>query len=300
MMNPGAQSGRLRRLPTMSIMIPSDTYWPAARIGWPLRPSSVPAWISALSMSPVAMCGMPKCERSMLAWVPLPLPGAPYKSRFTQPLRPFGPPPHTVGRSCLQGTSLDETAVLTHHQLRLQLLHRVEGDAHEDQDRSASEIHLLLIDARDLRRRDGQDDRDEPEEDRAHESDPVHHRLQVVRGGTSRADARDEARIAFEVVRDLMHVERDRGVEVREPKREQEIETVVGDGHRHIGGTRAEVALHPVGRPVVPRGRRRRGGGVGDDRRPEHPRDREDGRGHAPAVEPPRRGAPAPAPPAPP
>src|SRR2546427_5176518 len=232
MMTPGAQSGRLRRLRTMSIMIPSDTYWPAARIGWALRPSSVPAWISALSMSPVAMCGMPKCERSMLAWVPLPLPGAPYRSRFTQPLRPFGPPPHTVGRSCLQRKSLDEAAVLTHHQLRLQLLHRVEGDAHDDQDRSASEIHLLLVDARDLRRRDGQDDRDEPEEDRAHESDPVHHRLQVVRGGTSRADARDEARIAFEVVRDLMHVERDRGVEVREPKRDQEVETVVGDGHR--------------------------------------------------------------------
>src|SRR2546430_6382745 len=209
MMKPGLQSGLPRRLRTIPIMMLSETYWPAARMGWAWRPRGVPAWISARSMSPVAMCGMPKCERSMLAWVPLPLPGAPYRSRFTQPLRPFGPPPHTVGRSCLQRTSLDKTAVLTHHQLRLQLLHRVEGDTHDDQDRSASEIHLLLVDARDLRRRDGQDDRDEPEEDRTDERDAVHHRLQVVRGGTSGADARDEGRIAFVVVRDLMHVECD-------------------------------------------------------------------------------------------
>jgi hypothetical protein len=33
-------------------------------------------------MSPVAMCGMPNLERSMFACVPLPLPGAPYKSKF--------------------------------------------------------------------------------------------------------------------------------------------------------------------------------------------------------------------------
>src|SRR5439155_24702874 len=101
-----------------------------------------------------------------------------------------GPPPHTVGRSLF---SFDEAAVLAHDQLRLELLHRVEGDADDDQEGCASEIHLLLVYARDLRRRDGQDDRDEAQEYRADERDAVPHRLQIVRGGTSRADSRDEA-----------------------------------------------------------------------------------------------------------
>ncbi len=82
MMKPGSQSGSPRRLRIMPIMISSETYLPAARMGCAWRPSSVPAAISARSMSPVAMCGMPNFERSMLAWVPFPDPGAPYSSKF--------------------------------------------------------------------------------------------------------------------------------------------------------------------------------------------------------------------------
>src|SRR5689334_4274783 len=46
--------------------------------------------------------------------------------------------------------SPDETPILAHHQLGLQLPHGVEGDADHDQDRCAAQIHLLLGDARNL------------------------------------------------------------------------------------------------------------------------------------------------------
>src|SRR3977135_4747312 len=117
---------------------------------------------------------MPKWSRSMLACVPFPLPGAPYRTRFI------------VGRSS------EEASVLAHHQLGLQLFHRVEGDAHDDEYGGASEIHLLMRDARDLRGGDGQDDGDEPQERGAGECHTVHDRSEIVRGRTSRADSRDE------------------------------------------------------------------------------------------------------------
>src|SRR6266404_8718140 len=104
-------------------------------------------------MSPVAMCGMPKRSRSMFACVPLPLPGAPYRRRFIE--------------------LPDEAAVLAHDELRLQLFHRVQGDADDDEDRGTSQIHLLMRDAGDLGRRDGQDDGDEAKERGAGERDAI-------------------------------------------------------------------------------------------------------------------------------
>src|SRR2546426_5146531 len=104
-------------------------------------------------MSPVAMCGIPKRERSMFACVPLPLPGAPYRSKFTVgPPHPaglaarVGPPSPRVGWS-----STDKAAVLAHDELRLQLFHGVQSDADVDQDRRSLQAHLLVGDDLDLR-----------------------------------------------------------------------------------------------------------------------------------------------------
>ncbi len=135
MMNPGLQSGRVRRLRTMPIMMSSETYLPAARMGCACLPRSVPAAISARSMSPVAMWGMPNFSRSMFACVPLPLPGAPYSRRFT--LGPSGPSGH-LPMNGEDLRSLDEPTVLAHHQLRLQLFHRVQGHADDDEDGRAT------------------------------------------------------------------------------------------------------------------------------------------------------------------
>src|SRR5690348_12936728 len=193
MMKPGSQSGCRRRLRIMPIMMSSETYWPAARMGWALSPSSVPFAISARSMSPVAICGIRKYARSTLACVPLPEPGAPYSKRFTPYPSPL--PMNGKGPSSFSALSLDESPVLTHHKLGLELLHRVERDADHDQDGGASEVHLLLVDSRDPGRGDRQDHRDEAEEDRADEGDAVHHRLQVVGRRPSGANAWDEARV---------------------------------------------------------------------------------------------------------
>src|SRR5260221_12061863 len=135
---------------------------------------------------------MPKRSRSMFAWVPLPLPGAPYRRRFIE--------------------LLDEAAILAHDQLRLQLFHRVQGNADDDEDCGAPQIHLLMWNPGDLGRGYRQDDSDEAQEGGAGERDAIHDGRQVVRGGTSRTDARDEARIAFEVVGDVVHLESDRRV----------------------------------------------------------------------------------------
>src|SRR5258708_21663593 len=161
---------------------------------------------------------MPKRVRSMFAWVPLPLPGAPYKSRFT---------PHSLtlspqGRG--DAASPYEAAVLAHDQLRLQLLHSVQRHTDHDQDRRASEIHLLMWNARDLGGGDGQDHGDEAQEARARERDSVHNRRQVVRGRAPRPDAWNEARVSLEVAGHLGDLECDRRIEVCEGDREREVE----------------------------------------------------------------------------
>src|SRR6266852_4737804 len=234
MMNPPTESGCRTRLRIMPIMMSSGTYWPAARMGWAWRPRGVPDWISARSMSPVAMCGMPKRDRNMFAWVPLPLPGAPYSNRFIvhpHPARCGFRPPHIGGRRLF---SPDEAAVLAHDQLR-----------------------LLVRNARDLGGGDGQDHGYEAEEARACERDPVHHRREVVRGRSPRTDAGDEARVPLEVVRHLGDLECDRCIEVREGERECEVARVVSDRHREVRRIRGEVATEPRGGLGVPRVGRR-------------------------------------------
>src|SRR5437667_2705980 len=66
--------------------------------------------------SPVVMCARPTSLFRRAAWVPLPAPGRPSNTTYTVPGLP------------------DEAFVLAHHQLRLDLAHRVQDDAnHDDQ-----------------------------------------------------------------------------------------------------------------------------------------------------------------------
>src|SRR4029077_11715611 len=90
-------------------------------------------------------------------------------------------PPMTIAIAAISKItcSPDETPILAHHQLRLQLPHRVEGDADHDQDRCAAEIHLLLGYARDLVGGDGQDHGNEAQEGGACEGDAIHHSGQI-------------------------------------------------------------------------------------------------------------------------
>src|ERR1700757_3225483 len=80
-------------------------------------------------MSPVAMWTSAKSSRRRSAWVPLPAPGGPSMIRFNS----------DKARRLLQ-----EPLVTSHHQLRLELLHRFERDADHDQDRGAAEVEVLV------------------------------------------------------------------------------------------------------------------------------------------------------------
>src|SRR6185312_7501467 len=92
--------------------------------------------------------GSPKSSTRRRACVPLPAPGGPSRTRFSSGM-----------------ALLEEALVVAHHQLRLELLDRVESDADHDQDRGPAEkeVRARLVDQQGRQRRNG------GEEDRARE-----------------------------------------------------------------------------------------------------------------------------------
>src|SRR5262245_43792298 len=102
-------------------------------ISFTLRPSSEPSATASRSMSPVEMAGSPKRRPSTCAWVPLPAPGGP--SKTTREAWPSTPSP-------TDAAPLHEPLVVAHHELALDLLDGVHGDAHHDEERRAAEVEL--------------------------------------------------------------------------------------------------------------------------------------------------------------
>ena len=141
------------------------------------------------------------------AWVPFPAPGAPRRTT-------------TVMGSRVR--SADESFVVPHEELRLDLLHRLDDDADHDQEARAAE--------RDpgQRREEQADDRrqrrDDAEEQGAGDRDPGDDPGQVVGGRAARPDARDEPAVLAELLRGLVRFERERRVEVREADGQQEVQ----------------------------------------------------------------------------
>src|SRR5579883_3025028 len=96
-------------------------------------PSAVLPAISARKMSPVDRWVKPYFDASTFDCVPLPEPGAP--RRMTIKLAA----PH-VEPALAHLALLQEAFVVAHDQLRLELAHRVEGHAHDDQQGRAAEV----------------------------------------------------------------------------------------------------------------------------------------------------------------
>ena len=71
---------------------------------------------------------------------------------------------------------------------------------------------------------DDRKNRDEAEESRTEERDAVHDRAEKFLGVLARTNARNETAAPLEIFRDLLRIERDRGIEIREHKHEQEVE----------------------------------------------------------------------------
>src|SRR5947209_16411443 len=123
----------------MSMMMSSETRWPASMIAFTRRPSSVPEAVAARSMSPVASWMRPCFCSRRFAWVPLPAPGGPNRIRF---IGPGSPAP------AAQPRFLDQPLILVCQQVRMDLRHRVHRDADHDQEAGAAEIewHRVLRD----------------------------------------------------------------------------------------------------------------------------------------------------------
>src|SRR5437764_3508824 len=95
-------------------------------------PSSVPSLTLARSMSPVEMNGSRKSMRSRSACVPFPAPGGPNRIRFSSGM---GAAYRATAGQARAQVLLQETLVVAHHQLGLELLHRVQRHPDHDQDR---------------------------------------------------------------------------------------------------------------------------------------------------------------------
>src|SRR3954452_17805574 len=188
----------------MRLVTSSGTYSPASMYFLASTPSGVPWDTLARKMSPVEIAGILKCSAMNFAWVPLPAPGGPMISK----------------RMLQSVSSAQESFVVALLELALDLLHRVERDAHHDEDRRASEREALVrVDDDEC---DQRDQGNQTEVERARQRDAGQDVGQVVLGRLARPDPGDEAAVLLHVVGHLLRVEGDRDVEVGEEDDEQE------------------------------------------------------------------------------
>src|SRR6185437_4054121 len=134
--------------------------------------------------SPVAMCTSAKSSRNRSACVPLPAPGGPSMIRFSSDKS--ASLPASAGSRLLQ-----EALVTSHHQLRLELLHRFQRDADHDQDRGPSKRDVLVGASDQDRRQRG----DGGEEQGARERQPREDPVEEFGRRAPRPDAGDEAAV---------------------------------------------------------------------------------------------------------
>src|SRR5437870_12738902 len=118
----------------------------------------------------------------------------------------------------------EESLVVAHHQLAVDLLHGLEGHADRDQDRGAAEGELRhLPEGEGDRRQQG----DDGEEERAGQRDAVEDLSQTRLGGMSGANTGDESALLADGVVLLLRVDLARRVEVGEEDDEDSVEADV-------------------------------------------------------------------------
>src|SRR5512134_3310763 len=109
-------------------------------------------------MSPVEMWGTPSSSERSFACVPFPAPGGPRRMRIMRGsgrARPAvrggrdgscvdGPPGGELAAADARATRAGEPLVVPGDEVPLDLLDRVERDAHHDEERGAAEVELHL------------------------------------------------------------------------------------------------------------------------------------------------------------
>src|SRR5260221_6204579 len=175
----------------MRIVSSSGTSSPRSMYPPASKPRGVPRLTAARNMSPVARWSSPSRSARMGAWVPLPAPGAPNRA--------------TTFMGLLD-TSANEAFVVPHHQLRLDLLHRLHDNAHDDEDdrpAQAQATKLGHVRTHHVRRHG-----DDPQEERPRDGDPEDHPGEVILRWPAWSDAGDEAAVLAQLVRRLVRLER--------------------------------------------------------------------------------------------
>src|SRR5690349_24537757 len=109
-------------------MVSSGTSWPRLMKRSASRPRGVPAATAARSRAPDARIGTPSRAAIAGACVPFPAPGGPSRTMTL-----------TIGDGAGPPASADESLVVPHHQLRFDLLHRLDDDRDDDQQARATE-----------------------------------------------------------------------------------------------------------------------------------------------------------------
>src|SRR6478735_6297462 len=204
-MAPSTASVASRRSRKTRTMVASGTSWPRLMNRSASRPRAVRSATAALRRFPDARTGMPRRSARIGAWVPLPAPGAPSRTR-------------TITRS---PSSSDEPFVVPHHQLGFDLLHGLDDDRHHDQQARAAEPEGPEV--REAERDDRRRDRHDGQEQSAGEGDAGHDPGKVILRRAARPDAGDEPAVLAELLGRLVRLERERGVEVGETHRQQEV-----------------------------------------------------------------------------
>jgi hypothetical protein len=208
-------------------------------------------------MSPVDTWGTAKCSARRTAWVPLPAPWRPSSTRriplVIWPLLRGG-----LGLGLGPGLRLgvvEEALVVAHHQLAVDLLDRLEGHAHGDEDGDAEEAELLPAPrvAQRLADDERRHERDAGHEQGARKRDAAEDLGQVPLGLVAGSDARDEPALLADLVGLLVRIELDRRVEVGEGDDQDAVEGQV-EGRRGPHQVVVDPALH-AHRPVVVLGR---------------------------------------------
>ena len=87
------------------------------------------------------------------------------------------------------------------------------------------------------------------QECRAEKRDAIHNAVEIFFGALARADAWNETPALLKILRDLLGIECDRGIEIRKDKYEQEIEYAVIQSWLATNALREVADLHAPRRP---------------------------------------------------
>src|SRR5438132_242130 len=200
-MQPRAQSGCEMRSSSMPIVISSGTSRPLSTNGWAFLPSAVPRRMFSRKSSPVVTWARPVSFLSNAAWVPLPAPGRPRRITYN-------------------GCLADEAFVLAHEQLGFELAEGVKNDADDDDETACRYAKRGLTAARRTgphkTRRDEGGDGDDAQEEGAAPCDTQKDAVDVVLGRAPGTDAGDEPALSLEVLREILLLKDDEGIEERE------------------------------------------------------------------------------------